>query len=172
MANVNCRAASTGIGVLLIVFCLVTPRVDAETARSRLVMHLTQVDMVEVGDVPGHVLAIGQQMGLTFLEDGEVGTYSGWFTADYTNGSGKHEGYAITTFEDGSTQVTRSEGTTAASEDGKTSEFKGTFTIIGGSGRFEGIQGKGNYTGKRVAPLSAGADGYFDQVSTYTLPSK
>ena len=49
---------------------------------------------------------------------------------------------------------------TAANEDG----------TAFGSGRFEGIRGKGTYVGRRVAPLSAGADGYIDLSSSYTMP--
>jgi hypothetical protein len=129
------------------------------------------VEVVEVGDRPGHILGVVIQQGLAFTGD-EVGTYRGWVTLDYTNGKGKHEGYGIVTYEDGSTQVTRSEGTTETSKDGKISEFGGTFTYISGAGRFEGIQGKGTYAGKRVAPLAAGADTYLDQTSTYELPAK
>jgi len=160
----------TIVAVALFLFATVS-QIEAETSKSRVVYRLAKVEMIEVGDVPSHVIGVTELKGLAF-EDGEVGTYSAWITFDYTNGSGTHEGYGITTFEDGSTQITKSQGTTKASEDGKISVFEGTFTILGGSGRFEGIKGKGSYTGKRIAPLSVGADSYNDLTSTYTVPSQ
>jgi len=159
------------IAALALVLFASVSQIEAETSKSRSVYRLAKVEMMEVGDVPGHVIGVLELRGLSFEND-EVGTYSGWVTVDYTNGSGKHEGYGITTFEDGSTHVSKVQGTTKASEDGKISEFEGTFTFIGGSGRFEGIKGEGSYTGKRIAPLSVGADSYIDLTSTYTLPSK
>ena len=170
MTTINSRIASTCAGILFVAACLSVSQAGAETSESRIVMHLTKAERVEVADVPGHVLVVGEQMGLRFMADGEAGIYSGWFTADYTNGSGKHEGYSATTFDDGSRIVTRMEGTTKASEDGRISEFKGAFSYVSGSGRFEGIRGKGTYVGRRVAPLSAGADGYIDLSSSYTMP--
>jgi len=158
------------VAVALVLFASVS-QIEAETSKSRLVYRLSKVEMMEVGDVPGHVIGVLELRGLSF-ENSEVGTYSGWVTVDYTNGSGKHEGYGLVTFEDGSTHVSKSQGTTKASEDGKTSVFEGTFTIIGGSGRFKGIKGKGSYSGKRIAPLSVGADSYNDLTSTYTVPSQ
>ena len=161
------------VGVLCLVVCLLLSvlQVEAETSKTRLVYRLAEVEMMEVGDVPGHVIGVIQLRGLAFA-NGEVGTYSGWVTMDYTNGSGRHEAYGVVTFEDGSAHVTKSQGTTEASEDGKISLFEGTFTYTGGAGRFEGIKGKGSYSGKRVAPLSVGADSYNDLTSTYTLPAK
>jgi len=92
---------------------------------------------------------------------------------DFSNGSGPHWGYGVTTFPDGSINVIKYEGTTIAQEGGASS-FKGTYIYVGGTGRFEGVQGKGSYTGKRAAPMSPGgpADSYSDNITTYTLPSR
>ncbi|MBI3990010.1 MAG: hypothetical protein HY347_10390 [candidate division NC10 bacterium] len=76
------------------------------------------------------------------------------------------------TFEDGSTFVIKVQGTTTADPGGKVSWFKGTFSFIQGSGRFAGIQGSGSYTGKRLAPLAAGAEAYNDFTATYTVSSR
>ena len=117
-------------------------------------------------------MGVAEGSGLAFSENGEVGRYSVLVTFDYVNGSGTHEGYGITTFEDGSTQVTKSQGSTKASEDGKISTFEGTFTFSSGTGRFKGISGKGSYAGKRVVPISVGADSYIDATATYAVPSE
>jgi hypothetical protein len=103
----------------------------------------------------------------------EVCQFSNKISFDLTNGTGLHQSYAVTTFEDKSTQVTLNKGVTTAHPDG-TSAFEGTFTFIGGTGRFSGIKGGGSYTGKRMAPVTSGgaADAFSDTVATYTLPSQ
>ena len=98
---------------------------------------------------------------------GEIGRAS---LFDYINGNGKHQGYSSTTFEDGSTKFSSFEGITKEVEGGKSSLFEGTYTYIRGTGRFEGIEGSGSYTGKRITPLVAGADCYSDFAGTRTLP--
>jgi hypothetical protein len=45
-----------------------------------------------------------------------------------------------------------------------TTLFKGTATVLGGKGRFEGAKGDGTGTGARLTPLAAGADLYNDLV--------
>jgi hypothetical protein len=143
------------------------------TQKGRSVYHMVKVDVVQVGDVPGHIVGVADARGLTFVENGDVGTYLNRIMFDYVNGSGPHWGYGVTTFPDGSTTVIKYEGTTTAQEGGASS-FKGAYTYIGGTGRFEGIQGRGSYTGKRAAPMTPGApaDSYSDSIETYTLPSQ
>lgn len=165
------RASIWGICIAVCLLMSLSQAV-AETGKSRLVIRLSKTEVLQVPDVPGHAIGMVEQKGLNFHENGEVGTYSGWVLLDYTNGSGTHEGYGVTTFEDGSTQITRSEGSTKATKGGKISVFEGTFTFIGGTGRYEGITGKGSYTGKRVAPLDVGADSYVDLTWTHTLPTR
>jgi len=161
-------------GILLITALLLmsVTQARAETLKGRNVYHITKAEAIEVGDVPGHVVGIAECRGLTFFEDGEIAIVSGLFTFDYTNGSGTHEAYFLYTFEDGSTLVSRPKGTTRAIQGGKYSVFEGMQTYIRGSGRFEGIKGSGSYTGKRVAPVAAGADCYRDFTGTYTLPPR
>jgi len=76
----------------------------------------------------------------------------------------------MSTWEDGSTTVVKVEGTTTATQGGKISLFKGTYTYVKGTGRYAGIKGGGSYTGKRVTPMAAGAFSYSDGTGTYTLP--
>lgn len=147
----------------------------AETIKekARIVYHMTKVEVIPVGDVPGHITAVADARGLTFIENGEVATFANKIMFDVTNGSGPHWAYSVTTFPDGSTRVWKAQGTTTAlpSEE---STFEGTITFIKGTGRSEGIQGGGTYTGKRLAPLAPGgpADAYLDSIYTYTLPSR
>lgn len=141
--------------------------------RGRVVYHAAKVDVMEVGDAPGHVLAIVDQRGLQTNQAGEVGQWSTKVFLDLTNGTGPHLSYTTVTFEDKSTMVTKANGVTTARADG-TSTFEGTFDYIGGSGRFSGIKGGGKYAGKRLAPLTPGvpADIYQEYTAAYTLPSR
>jgi hypothetical protein len=145
----------------------------AVSEKGRVVYHLVKTEVMQVGDVPGHILGIVDQRGLSFPDTGEVGTWSTKVIVDLTNGTGPHQSYTITTFEDRSTAMTVAKGTTTAQPDG-TSTFEGTFVYIGGSGRFAGVKGEGSYRGKRMAPLTPGgtADAFMDYTATYVLPSQ
>jgi len=145
----------------------------AETAKGRIVYHFFKVERIEVGDVPGHVIGVADGRGLTSFDTGEVATMLTKLMFDYTNGSGPFQSYAITSFEDGSTKVSKVQGTTTALPGG-ISTFKATYSYIMGSGRFEGIKGTGSLAGKRMAPLTPGgpADCYLDFTETYTLPTR
>ena len=141
--------------------------------KGRTVYHFVKSEVMQVGDVPGHVLGIVDASGLSFLDSGEVAIYSTKITFDLRNGTGRHEGYGVTTFEDKSTMVTLVKGTTTGHSDG-TSTFEGTYTFVGGTGRFAGIMGAGSYKGKRLAPVTSGslADTFSDYSGSYTLPSQ
>jgi hypothetical protein len=158
-----------------LVFFAVSMSASAEQTvreKGRVVYHIVKVELMEVGDVPGHFLGVAAQRGLVTTDTGEVGTWSTKVVLDLTNGSGPHYAYTVTTFEDQSTKITQAEGVTTSQPDG-TSTFEGTFTYIGGTGRFAGIKGKGSYAGKRMATLTPGVpvDLFQDYAATYTLPS-
>jgi len=161
------------VAILAILASMVLVGAEAIKEKMRTVYHLTKVEVIPVGDVPGHIIAIADARGLTFVENGEVLTFSNKIWFDVTNGSGPHWAYSINTYPDGSTRVMKAQGTTTALPSGE-STFEGTSTLIKGTGRFEGIQGGGTYTGKRLAPLTPGgpADSYIDGNLTYTLPSR
>ena len=139
--------------------------------KGRVVYHFVKAEVMQVGDVPGHMVGVVDASGLSFPDTGQVGIYSSKISFDLINGTGTHYAYVVTTFEDKSTTVTLNQGVTTARPDG-TSTFEGTFTYVGGTGRFAGIKGAGSYTGKRMAPVTPGgpADVFSDFVATYTLP--
>jgi hypothetical protein len=145
----------------------------AETVKGRSVYHFLKIERIEVGDVPGHVIGVAEHRGLMSLDTGEVATHIGRLTLDYTNGSGTFQGYNLVTFEDGSTKIFKAQGRTTAQPSG-VSTFEAAYTYLKGTGRFEGIQGAGSFTGKRIAPLTPGAsaDCYLDFTETYTLPTR
>ena len=152
-------------------FGMSVTQAGAATMKFRLVLFHTKVEIIKVEDVEGHIVGIYESTGLASLETGEVAVFEvlgGTF--DYTKGTGIHDGYDPLTFEDGSTIDFKSEGTTRPDPKGKGSLFEGTSVIYQGSGRYADIQGEGTYTGRRVVPIGAGAQMYFDWILTYTLP--
>jgi len=160
--------------VIILAAFTIAVQARAETLKGRNVLHYVKVEVIQVGDVPGHVIGVAEGRGLTFDDiKKEVGTFSNQVMFDLTNGSGTHWGYEMRTYEDGSTTVTRIQGTTTAGEGG-TSSFKGTSTFIKGTGRYEGIQGGTSYTGRRLAPLTPGgpAELYADLTGSYTVPGR
>jgi hypothetical protein len=50
--------------------------------------HFPQVHRIEVGDVPGHLLVVGDMAGVRSCDDGSVATISYKFTTDMTKGVG------------------------------------------------------------------------------------
>ena len=158
--------------VIIVAAFTIAVQAEAETWKGRTSVHMIKVESIQVGDVPGHVLFLGENGGLVFWENGQVATASSKFTGEYTKGSGTWQSYVLWTFEDESTIVSKWLGSTTADPGGKVSWFKGTYSTLQGTGRFAGIEGNGSFTGKRVAPLSMGADSYYDFTMIFTLPPR
>jgi hypothetical protein len=134
------------------------------TSKIRERGHIATLHIIEVGDVPGHNIAVVEQVGILSDDEGRVATTSAKFTADLTNGRGKFQGYHLATYEDGSTTWSKFEGTVTANRS------EGTSEIIKGTDQWEGIQGSGSFTGKTFP--GAILQYLNDSTSTYTLPSK
>ncbi len=168
----NLRHWSIG-SLIVVVALLLVSTVQAEeiTVKSRAITHMTKVEVVPVGDVKGHAIGTVTRSGLTIFENGDVATRATKTTFDSTKGSGTHRGYTLHKFEDGSTYVSKFQGTHTTIGGGKNT-YKGTFEYASGTGRFEGIKGSGTYTGKRYRPGKEGGDNITDITGTYTLPSK
>ncbi len=168
------------LSILLIAVWLLVPAPQAEAktvkVKSRVVSYLAKVEWSPVGDVEGHIIGFFSRRGLLFFENGEVATYSNRGTFDYTKGHGSFVGYGLVTYEDGSTTISKLQGTSTPIEGTNLKTSKGTGEYIKGTGRFEGIKGTFSFTGKRLTPFSkktgTRSDYYADVTATYTLPSK
>ncbi len=165
------------IGILIIAALLLVPatqaRAKSEKVEGRAITQITKIHVIKVGDVDGHVIGAFERRGLGFI-NGEVATYLNRGMFDYTKGKGKAEGYVTYTYEDGSTTVGKWQGTVAPTKDNR-SAGKGTYTHIGGSGRFEGIKGGGSWTTMRYTPYTAEetkSDVIVNLTGTRTLPKK
>lgn len=168
-------ARLTAAAVLM--FTIAVPAVHADrtiTEKARVIYHFARIEVMAVGDVPGHIVALADQRGLTTIDTGEVGVWASKGYLDLTNGIGPHQTYTVTTFADKSTVVTQSRGITSSVAADGSSSFEGTSVIVGGTGRFAGIKGTGTYRGKRMAPITPGgqADAWLESEATYTLPDR
>ena len=166
------------IGILVIMAWLLgsVSQAVAESKQFRNVGQFSKMEMIQAGDVEGHLLLIWEWRGLQF-SDGEVAVLSGWGTCDIIKGNGPCEGYYLAKYEDGSTVVSRTKFITTTSPDGKSAAYEGTGEYTGGTGRFAGIKGSLSMKAKRITPISPGlketrGDVVADGTATYTLPSK
>ncbi len=144
----------------------------AETLKWRQGLSVEKVESSQVGSMPGRVIGVGESKGVAFFENGEVAATVNMFTFFLTDGSGPGMSFDQFAFEDGATFVIEFKVNATANKRDKTTEFKGEFSFIHGSGRFAGIKGSGTASGKRFAPLGAGSVLYFDYTATYTLSSQ
>ena len=143
------------------------------TMKCRETGHQPKVHVIEVGDVPGHIVLVGENAGVLSCDDGSIATTSTKFMTDQTKGSGKAQYYWMVTYEDGATTWSKGINTTTSTPDGKTVRWEFTGEYIMGTGRFQGIKGSASGAGKRLTPTPGpGAQYYYDSTITYTLPSK
>jgi hypothetical protein len=122
--------------------------------------HMTTFQAVKVGDVEGHNLCLFEAKGITFNEKWGVGLVTLTGTMDDMNGEWTGGGYDTYTFPDGSTYTDKWEGK------GGASGGQGTLTIIKGTGKLAGIQGRATWKSHNVGP----GQFYSDEEGEYTLP--
>jgi hypothetical protein len=148
---------------------------EAETLRIKVTSYSTQVEIIQVGDMEGHILMPHVRRGLAFFENGDVATYTFWGTADLIKGKGTPEGYTMFTFEDGSTIVYKVKGIWEPGPRGL-AVGKGTGEFTKGTGRYEGIKGDLTWSGKYYTSYSKEkgtlGDSVLEATATYTLPRK
>ncbi len=149
-------------------------QVGAETKKWRYVGYFPKAEILPVGDVEGHYLAMFEFRGLAFV-DGEVAILSGVAYGDFVKGIGPVTNYVKYVFDDGSTieAINRFKATIASDmKTGLWEDGKGEFTK--GTGRFAGIKGSLSWTGKRLTGITKEAKGehFCDGTMVYTLPPK
>jgi hypothetical protein len=161
-------SALVTLGILL----LAPATAAAAEMKYRTVSQFSKLDTRPVGDVDGHMTGTWMRRGVCLLTK-EVGVYSATGTVDFTKGKGTAKGEASCTFADGSS-FSSALSNTVEPLTGGLSEYKGTATFTGGTGRFAGIQGSSNYLGRTYTPMNADtrSDLVTDNVVKYTLPRK
>jgi hypothetical protein len=164
------RWAVIFVTLLSMTVVLVPMTQAADEIAGRVVYHTQKGEMLEAGDVPGHIVGVAQQSGLTFFTKGPVGgqiatrmmnTYY-----DVVKGKGPFTAYIVDTFQDGSTLNYKASGTMTPIGEGNRAAYEGTYEITGGTGRFEGKKGKGTFKGERIGSPKTGGDSYADFTGT------
>lgn len=119
--------------------------------KSHGVTYTTKMHQIEVGDVEGHIIIIYEQRSIFANE------ISGEKFADRSVGfmnmnPNKPEemyltGYGVHTDKDGDKANRSFKGKPISK-----SQWKGVYTVTGGTGKFEGATGGGNWTSSMIAP--------------------
>jgi len=142
----------------------------ADEVAGRVVYHTQKAEMFEAGDVPGHIVGVAQQSGLTFFTkgpaSGQIATRMMNTSYDVVKWKGSYTTYIVDTFQDGSTLIYKAGGTITPIDAGNRTAFEGTYEITGGAGRFEGTKGKGSFKGERIGSPKTGGDSYADFTGT------
>lgn len=157
------------------VFLITIGLATAATAQTKTsaTLHCSKsdpVNMVEIGDRPGHAFVVAKtactwskpmDLGGTATKDGVSVA-----TEEMSAGKGTGNGVHWSTMANGDKIFVRFQGKSTYDKDGKMLTSKGTWSYTGGTGKLKGIKGKGTYDGK------GSPDGTADyQVDgDYTLP--
>jgi hypothetical protein len=125
---------------------------------------------IEVGDRPGHVLAL-RKATCTWTGEAEIAglktkTGQDVATSEVSGAALRDNGFHTATMDNGDKFTVRFTGTGTMNKD-NTGAFEGKWTIVSGTGKLKGVKGSGTYKG------TAGADGTSDvQVEgDYTAPA-
>ena len=126
---------------------------------SRNIYYSPTTHTLKVPDMEDHVILAYEGKGITFEEKwGACLTYE-IGTVNLIKGEGTCQGFTQYSFPDGSTFTQKWEGKIGA-------RSEGTWTFIKGTGKFNGIQGKGTWKAYMMSPERW----YSDGVGEYTLP--
>ncbi len=132
-----------------------------ETVKWRHVHHYASNQSQEV-PVNGHIVGVIRMPGIALFPDGSIGTSLVIGTYDFAPGSGStNRGYYTVTFADGSELWLSWIGEQRVIS-GKI-VAKGTSTVIGGKGRYEGAKGEGTFEGEATGGAPDGIQ-YIDNV--------
>ena len=147
---------------------LVGDVVAGERHKIRTVKHNVKWNPINVPDEQGHVIGSYEDKGISTNLEGKA-FRGGWL--DETQGVwesnpkmdiGSGYGYVVGTDRDGDKIYIRWEG----KKDKGDPHSRGTGTIIKGTGKWEGIQGRGTFVSTTVAP----GEGYTDSEWDIELP--
>jgi hypothetical protein len=110
------------------------------------------VNMIEVGDQPGHAFVIAKTAcswskpmeieGAQTKDGVSVGS------EEMSGGKSSSSGTHWSTMSSGDKMFVRFQGKSTYDKDGKMLTSKGTWSYTGGTGKLKGIKGKGTYDGK------------------------
>jgi len=144
--------------IALITFALgVTLVADAlagEKVKGRIVGYTVKWENVQVGDEEGHVIAVLEDKGIDSglmggtLSDGILYRGVTLIDGNLKTWLGSMVAYAEYTDRDGDKYYDQSKGKLVG-----TGGWEGEWAFIKGTGKFEGIQGKGTWVGYTIGPM-------------------
>lgn len=141
-------------GVILFLFLSGIAVFDCAVAGEKVRVSATSVrtkwHSIEVGDEGGHTIAVYENKNVYFDEKTgakSTGISKGILDMNFKTGKGTVKGYVVRTFSNGDKLISSYEGKPV----GK-GHSKGTFTLTRGTGKLEGIKGKGTWESKSLAP--------------------
>jgi hypothetical protein len=134
----------------------------------RDVFYTTTFHILKVPDVEGHTNFLLEAKGIISKEKWGAALAYQVFTMDLIKGAGTFQGYTHTTYPDGSTTTAKFEGKSTGGGAGTTgtASSEGTWTYTKGTGKFQGIQGKGTFKSYVLGQSQY----YSDNEGEYTLP--
>ncbi|MGD0626453.1 MAG: hypothetical protein ABSB32_17265 [Thermodesulfobacteriota bacterium] len=148
--------------MVLIVFAmgilLVGDVVAGEKFKGRTVTYTTKWQPIEVGDEDGHVVAVYESRGISTNLDGKRFLdgcplrETGLVDINLKTGLGSGHGYGDWTDRDGSKNYYTWKGKLLKGGKFGTGYWDAVWTIVKGTGKFEGIKAEGTASGYFVAP--------------------
>ena len=141
-----------GFIVVLFVFGMATIdyALAGEKVKSTATSVRTKWHPIKVDDEEGHLIAVFESKNVySKTKDGEIltGISRGLVDMNVKTGQGTMQGYVVITYPNGDKIFTKTEGQLL----GK-GRAEGTGVYIGGTGRFEGVQGNAVFKSKAIAP--------------------
>ena len=119
----------------------------SNAANGRHVVRVERESTVEIPGSSGRVIGQTYYYGLYFQDD-EVAQAWAMETFERSPGHGSQKGLTINVYKDGSTTVMSFQGAKSDLGEKDRNGFAGTWEFVGGTGRFEGIIGAGDYNGE------------------------
>jgi hypothetical protein len=145
---------------IIALLCTRTASADEILTFHLVMTDSSSVQLLDVGDVEGHVLGLSRRSGVALFPDASVaGSYCS-ITTDFIKAAGPFFAYCNLKLTEGSmiwfkvTGFAKPEETTTVFPDSQ-------IAVLRGTGRFDGFTGDGTFKG-RLTPFALGANPYGD----------
>jgi hypothetical protein len=148
---------------------LVADALAGEKVKGRIAGYNVKWEQVQVGDEEGHVTAIIEDKGISFmlmgklLPDGILYRDSTLLDSNLKTWTGSHVTYSEYIDWDGDKYYSKQNGRLAGG-----GKWEGEWGFVKGTGKFEGIKGKGTWVGFTLSPTQW----YVDYEGEVELPKR
>jgi hypothetical protein len=139
LASMVIRGA--GLAAMLVAAAGTAAAEQSGTWNARAVLVVLETKSMAVGDQPDHTVSITRFDGAAFNADGKPFLDKARYeVVDHSDTAGRNGGYKTFTEADGSKVFAKYTLT-----GGTMPDLRGTWEFIGGTGRYQGISGRGEY---------------------------